>query len=147
MKTVRHILKEKGSQLYSVTPETHVFDALKVMADHDIGAVAVMENDRLAGIFSERDYARKVILLGKSSRALLVREVMTSEVITVKPQETVAQCMALMNRKHIRHLPVLEDQQVVGMISMRDVVQTLLSEQEEALERLEKAVVDTELFE
>ena len=137
MTSVKNILKEKGNVVYSTTPDTPVFEALKLMAEKDIGALVVVESGRLVGIFSDRDYARKVILKGKSSRNTPVKEIMTSDVITARPQQTAGECQALMNRVRIRYLPVLDGQQLVGVISIGDVVRVILAEQEQELERLE----------
>ena len=139
MKTVKQLLNEKGNQVWTARPDESVFKALERMAEKDIGALVVMEGERLVGIFSERDYARQVILKGKSSRNTPVREIMTSPVITARPQQTVQQCLAVMGRERIRYLPVLEGDRVVGVISLGDVVLAIISEQEEALQRLEQS--------
>lgn len=146
MKTVRNILTEKGHVVWAVPSTASVLDALKLMTEKDIGALLVMDGARLKGIFSERDYARKVAIKGKASKETPVTEVMTSEVISVQPQQSVAECMALMSRKRIRHLPVVDHGTVVGVISIGDVVRALLAEQEEALQRLEKTVSGSELL-
>ena len=112
MKTVKEILEAKAHNLLSISPQASVLDALKLMAEKDIGALVVLDGERLAGIFSERDYARQVILHGKSSKATLVREIMTHTVVCVRPDQSVEECMALMTDKRIRHLPVLENQKV-----------------------------------
>jgi len=137
MKTVRQILQHKKHKLLTVSPHATVFAALKVMAEHDIGALVVMEGDRLLGIFSERDYARKVILVGKSSHETAVREIMTDRVVCVQSGQPVDECMALMTGKHIRHLPVLEENKVIGVISIGDVVKEVISEQRFVIEQLE----------
>jgi len=137
MTTIKTILKEKGNAVYSITPDTPVFEALKLMAEKDIGALVVVESGRLLGIFSDRDYARKVILKGKSSRNTPVKEIMTSDVITVRPHQTAEECQALMNRMRIRYLPVRDGQQLVGVISIGDVVRAILAEQKQELEQLE----------
>ena len=137
MTTVKNILKEKGNAVYSTTSVTPVFEALKLMAEKDIGALVVVETGRLVGIFSDRDYARKVILKGKSSRNTLVKEIMTSDVITARLQQTAEECQSLMNRMRIRYLPVLDGQQLVGVISIGDVVRAIINEQEQELEQLE----------
>lgn len=126
MKSVRHCLQTKGSQVYSIHPEASVYEALDLMADKDIGALLVMEGERLVGIFSERDYARKIILHGKSSRETPVREIMTLRVVVVRPDQSLDDCMALMTGKHIRHLPVVEGDKVVGVISIGDVVKEIM---------------------
>lgn len=137
MKTVQQLLDSKAHRLVSVSPDTTVYDALKLMADKEIGAVVVLDGERLAGIFSERDYARKVILFGKSSRETRVSEIMTSKVVCVRPSNTVDECMALMTDKRIRHLPVLEGKRVIGVISIGDVVKEMLAEQQFIIQQLE----------
>jgi CBS domain-containing protein len=137
MKTVNQLLHTKGREVWSVTQGTSVFDALKVMADKNIGAVLVMEGNQLAGIFSERDYARKVILKGKTSKELTVQEIMTEKVDCVSLSQTVREFMTLMTEKHHRHLPVVEGERVVGMISIGDVVKAIISDQEFTIEQLE----------
>ena len=126
--TVRQMLAGRGAVI-SVTPSTTVFEALQRMADHNIGALLVMNGDRLAGIFSERDYARKVALRGLTSKDTTVGELMTGKVITVGPAWTADQCMALMTEHHIRHLPVVEDDRVLGVISIGDAVKAVVDEQ------------------
>ncbi len=137
MKTVKEILEAKSHRLLSISPDASVLDALKLMADKDIGALVVLDGDDLAGIFSERDYARKVILHGKSSQDTRVRETMTHKVVCVRPDQSVEECMALMTDKRIRHLPVLEDRRVIGVISIGDVVKEVISEQRFVIEQLE----------
>ena len=137
MTTVAQVLQEKGQQIWSVSPDARVYDALKVMAERNIGALLVFEGDQLKGIFSERDYARKVILHGKSSREIAVKEIMSSDVITVRPQQSVEDCMALMTDKRIRHLPVVDGDRVVGVISIGDAVREIISERELRIEQLE----------
>ena len=132
--------------MWTVTPDTPVLDALKLMAERDIGALPVLEGEKIVGIFSERDYARKIILKNKASRNTPVKEIMSSSVITVRPQQTVAECMALMARHRIRHLPVVDGNKMTGILSIGDVVQTIIFEQEDALQRLERAAFgNTEL--
>ena len=137
MKTVKEILEAKSHKLLSISPQASVLDALKLMAERDVGALVVLEGEGLAGIFSERDYARKVILHGKSSKATPVSEIMTHRVVCVRPDQSVEECMALMTDKRIRHLPVLDDQKVIGVISIGDVVKELISEQRFVIEQLE----------
>jgi len=137
MKTVKEILEAKSHKLLSISPQASVLDALKLMAEKDVGALVVLEGEGLAGIFSERDYARKVILHGKSSKATPVSEIMTHKVVCVRPDQSVEECMALMTDKRIRHLPVLGDQKVIGVISIGDVVKELISEQRFVIEQLE----------
>jgi CBS domain-containing protein len=137
MHTVRHLLEIKGKDVWSISPQTSVYDALRIMDTKGVGALLVMEGDRMVGIFSERDYARKIILHGKSSRETLVREVMTSKVWTVHPDQTIEECMELMTEKRIRHLPVLVDDHVVGVISIGDVVRDIIYKQRETIKTLE----------
>ena len=140
MKTVQQMLEAKTHKLLCIAPEAIVYDALKTMAHYDVGALVVLDGERLAGIFSERDYARKVILFGKSSRETLVREIMTDKVLCVRPDQTVDQCMALMTDKRVRHLPVLDHKKVVGVISIGDVVKEMISEQQFVIEQLEQYI-------
>jgi len=137
MKTVRDILKHKGSDVFSVRPDDTVFDSLQLMADKGIGALLVMDGDKLVGIVTERDYARKVILEGKSSRTSSVDEVMTRKVLCASPERTVDECMALMTDKRARHLPVLEHKQVVGVISIGDLVKAMINEQQVLIDQLQ----------
>jgi len=137
MKTVKEILEAKSHKLLSISPQASVLDALKLMAERDIGALVVLDASGLAGIFSERDYARKVILHGKSSKATPVSEIMTQKVVCVRPEQSVEECMALMTDKRIRHLPVLDGRTVIGVISIGDVVKEVISEQRFVIEQLE----------
>jgi CBS domain-containing protein len=143
MKIVFDILQNKGRQIWSVSPETTVYDALSLMADKDIGAVLVMENDHPIGVFSERDYARKVILEGKSSRLTPVKEIMTSKVLYVSPEQTIIECMALFTDKHVRHLPVMKDGSIVGLISIGDVVKAIITDHEFTIDQLERYITGT----
>jgi len=143
MKPVDQLLREKGSDFWSVIPEATVFKALELMAEKNIGAVLVMEGDHLAGIFSERDYARKVVLEGRSSKDIPVQQIMTSKVVCVRPEQSIEECMALMTDKHIRHLPVIEGDRVVGVLSVGDVVKSLISEQEFIISQLEHYITGT----
>jgi len=137
MRTIRNLLNVKGYDIWSTAPDTLVFDALKMMAEKGIGALLAMEDGKLVGIFSERDYARKVILKGKSSKLTPVREIMNSRVITVTPDVPVKTALALMNEKHIRHLPVVEGEQLVGIVSIGDLVNAIIAEQNELIDKLE----------
>jgi CBS domain-containing protein len=137
MQTVRQLLNKKGTHVVSVSPETSVYDAIKTMAEHEIGALVVLEKGRLVGIVSERDYARKVILKGKSSRETPVAEIMTREVVTVRPETSIEKCMQLMTKERVRHLPVCEGDKLVGIISIGDVVKAIISQQEFMIEQLE----------
>jgi len=140
MKTIKEILQSKPLGVLSISPEASVLDALRLMAEKEVGALVVLENERLAGIFSERDYARKVILHGKSSKDTLVREIMTAKVVYVRPEQSVEECMALMTDKRIRHLPVLQENRVIGVISIGDVVKEVISEQRFVIEQLEQYI-------
>jgi CBS domain-containing protein len=137
MQTVRQLLNKKGAHVVSVSPETSVYDAIKMMAEHEIGALVVLEKGRLVGIVSERDYARKVILKGKSSRETPVAEIMTREVTTVRPETSVEKCMQLMTDERVRHLPVIDGDKLAGIISIGDVVKAIISQQEFMIEQLE----------
>ena len=137
MKTIKEILQAKSHKLLSISPDASVFDALKLMAEKEVGALVVLDGERLAGIFSERDYARKVILHGKSSKDTAVREIMTHKVICVRPEQSVEDCMALMTDMRVRHLPVLQEKKVIGVISICDVVKEVISEQKFVIEQLE----------
>ncbi len=128
METIRQILAKKGNQVYSVTPETTVYDTLKLMADKNIGAVLVLDEGKMVGIMSERDYARKVILQGKFSKEIPVKEIMSANVIFIDPDQTIKNTKAVMIQKRIRHLPVMEDDKLVGIISIGDVVNAVLEE-------------------
>lgn len=137
MKLVQHLLAAKGSQVISISPDASVFDAIKLMADEGIGSLVVLDGDTLAGIVTERDYARKVILKGRSSEQTPVADIMTSEVLTTAPDARVDRCMAMMTDKRCRHLPVVEDGAIVGMISIGDLVQAIIADQKEEIEQLE----------
>jgi CBS domain-containing protein len=140
MKTVRELLEGKTNRLLSISPDASVFEALQLMAAKDVGALVVLEGERLAGIFSERDYARKVVLVGKFSKETAVREIMTPKVLCVRPDQTVDQCMGLMTEHRVRHLPVLDGSKVIGVISIGDVVKELLSEQQVIISQLESYI-------
>lgn len=141
MATVRQILQGKGSHVWSIEPDALVIDALKRMAEKGTGALLVLEQDNLVGIISERDYARKVALHGKSSVNTPVKEIMTIEVVCVRPEQTVEECMALMTNRRIRHLPVLSGDKLEGVISIGDVVKAVISEQEFMIKQLENYIV------
>jgi len=140
MKTVRQLLQGKGKDIYSVSPASSVLDAIGVMADRGVGALLVMDQGRLAGIISERDYARKVILHGKSSHDTPVGDIMTQKLVTVNPEHTVEDCMALMTEKRIRHLPVMEGGRVAGVLSIGDLVKEVIAEQQETIKQLEQYI-------
>ncbi len=137
MKSVHDILKSKGHDIWSVRPDDTVFDSLKLMADKGVGALLVMDGEKLVGIVTERDYARKVILEGKSSKSSQVAEIMTRQVLCVSPQQTVDECMALMTDKRARHLPVLDHKKVVGVVSIGDLVKAMINEQQVLIDHLQ----------
>jgi CBS domain-containing protein len=139
MKTVRDILEGKGRQVWSIEPDVTVFDALQLMADKEIGALPVMAGGRLVGIISERDYARKVVLLGRSSPTTAVREIMTDPVCT-HLAHSIEECMALVTEKRVRHLPVIENEEVVGLISIGDLVKSIIDDQKFVIEQLERYI-------
>jgi CBS domain-containing protein len=140
MTIVRQLLERKKQALYSVEPETPVLEAIRSMAANQVGALLVMSGGALRGIVSERDYARKVILLGRASANTPVRDIMSSPVITVQPDTTVQACMELMTDKHVRHLPVTEGGQVIGMVSIGDLVAAVIAEQQQQIEQLESYI-------
>ncbi|MBI4719988.1 MAG: CBS domain-containing protein [Chitinivibrionia bacterium] len=140
MRTVAHILKAKGNLIYSTAPESTVYDALRLMAEKDVGALLVMNGDSVGGIFSERDYARKVILKGKTSKDTLVREIMSEKVLYVTPEQSLEECMAIMTEKHIRHFPVMDGGKPAGFISIGDVVKGVISQQQFVIEQLQKYI-------
>lgn len=141
MHTVRHILQIKGDYIWTISPQASVFDALRMMADKDVGALVVMEGDRMVGMISERDYARKIILHGKSSHDTRVEEIMTPVEWVVHPDETVEECMHLMTNHKVRYLPVVEDDQLLGVVSIGDVVRDIIYRQRETIKTLEDKVL------
>ncbi|MDH3197762.1 MAG: CBS domain-containing protein [Candidatus Krumholzibacteria bacterium] len=138
--TVKRLLEEKGNQVWSIAPEASVYSALQLMADKGIGALLVLDQGKLVGVISERDYARKIVLLGKTSRETTVREIMSTKVYYVRPDQRIEECMALMTQKAVRHLPVMEGDALVGIISIGDVVKTIISEQQFIIEQLEQFI-------
>ena len=143
MKTLKQLLEGKNRKLAAVSPDQTVLQALEIMAEVDVGALLVLDGERLAGVFSERDYARKVILQGKASRHTLVSEVMTGKVICVAPERTLEECMAIMTEKRIRHLPVIDaDKNVLGILSIGDVVKEIASQQKFIINQLETYISD-----
>jgi CBS domain-containing protein len=137
MKTVRDLLREKGTQIYSTTPDDTVYDALQLMADKNIGALIVFEGDRMVGLISERDYARTLGLKNKFSRETAVAEIMSRDVVTVSPDRNLEECMEVITARRVRHLPVVEDDQVLGIISIGDIVKGIIEHKEFVIEQLE----------
>lgn len=140
MKTVSELLKARDGTLWHVRPDDSVFAALEVLAQHDVGALVVMDGGRLAGVVSERDYTRKVALQGRNSRTTTVAEIMTRQVYTVHPQTQTSVCMALLSEKKIRHLPVLDGHTVLGMISIRDIMDDIIADREQTIAQLESYI-------
>lgn len=138
--TVRQLLQVKGNRVFDIHPQATVYEALERMAEYDVGALLVMEGGRLVGIFSERDYARKIILMGRASRETPVHEVMTTDLVTISPEATVGECMALMTEHRIRHLPVMDKGQLAGVISIGDVVKAIMTEQEFLIAQLQQYI-------
>ena len=141
MKTVKHLLDAKGHNVWIIAPNASVYEALKLMADKDVGALLVLEGGKLVGIISERDYARKVILKGKFSKDTPVHEIMTTRLVYVHPEQTIQECMALMTDQHIRHLPVLAGADLVGLVSIGDLVKAIISEQEFLIQNLQDYIM------
>jgi CBS domain-containing protein len=140
MRSIAHVLDTKGRDTWRIKPEDSVYDAIKMMAEKDAGALLVMENEKLVGIISERDYARKMILTGRSSQQTPVSQIMTKSVLYVRSDQTVEECMSLMTEKRLRHLPVVDEGQVTGMISMGDLVKSIITEQKIKIEQLEQYI-------
>jgi CBS domain-containing protein len=142
MKSVAEILRSKPEQtVHTITPSASVFDAVKLMAEKSIGALLVMEDQKIDGIITERDYARKIVLMGRSSKETLVREIMTSPVMYVRPDQTNEECMALMTDNRVRHLPVIDDDKLIGLISIGDLVKDIISEQKFIIDQLEHYIM------
>lgn len=137
MSTIENILSEKGYKIWSIAPEATVYDAIKLMADKNIGALPVVSGNSLVGIVSERDYTRKVILLDRSSKSTLVQEIMTTDVFHIAPAMGIDECMRIMSKNHFRHLPVVLDNELIGIVSILDVVKTIIDEQKERIQHLE----------
>jgi CBS domain-containing protein len=140
MVTVRELLENKGGVVLTIAPSDSVYDAIKLMAEKSVGALVVMDGADLVGIVTERDYARKVVLQGRSSRKTACRNIMTGDVLVVSPERTLDECMALMTDKHIRHLPVIENDRLVGIISIGDCIKAIVSKQEFIIEQLENYI-------
>ena len=140
MQTVRDILKAKGSEVWSVAPDATVFDALQRMAEKEVGALVVMQGTQIVGLMSERDYARKIILHGRASPTTLVKEIMTSPVVYIHLDQPIEECMSLITEKRIRHLPVIENGKLVGLISIGDIVKSIIADQQFIIEQLVRYV-------
>ncbi len=140
MATVKQLLQGKGHDVWSLGPEDSVYDAIELMANKEVGALVVTDGDSLVGVLSERDYARKVVLQGKSSKGTKIKEIMTSRVAYARPEQTVEECMALMTDKRIRHLPVMDGDELLGVISIGDLVKAIIEEQQHVIEQLEQYI-------
>ncbi len=140
MATVKQLLQGKGHDIWSIGPEASVYDAIELMADKEVGALVVLEGDSLVGVLSERDYARKVVLQGRSSKGTKIKEIMTTRVAYARPEQTVEECMALMTDKRIRHLPVMDGDELLGVISIGDLVKAIIEEQQHVIEQLEQYI-------
>ena len=137
---VEQLLKTKGNEIWSIPPQATVYEALQIMSEKDVGALLVLDKGSLVGIFSERDYARKLILKGRFSKDTTVGELMTREVLYIESQSTIEHCMALMTVKHVRHLPVLENERLIGIVTIGDVVKQIISDQEFTIQQLERYI-------
>ena len=140
MRTVQELLNKREQTLWHLKPHQSVYDALQILASHDVGALVVLEAGKLVGILSERDYTRKIALTGRSSRDTLVRDIMTGSVLTVSPQADTRDCMALMSQKRIRHLPVVQGSEVVGMLSIRDILDDIIADHELTISQLQSYI-------
>jgi CBS domain-containing protein len=140
MRSVKDILQEKGSHVYVISPDTKVYEALKMMADKNVGALMVMEGDTAVGLISERDYARKIVLKGKFSKDVPVHEIMTADMVRIGPDDDVEVCMELMTDKRVRHLPVFKNDRLIGIISIGDIVKAIIEHKEEIIEQLENYI-------
>jgi CBS domain-containing protein len=140
MRSLQQLFEAKGAEIYTVRPDAKVIEALELMALHDVGALPVMDGDKLVGILSERDYARKVILYGRSSHDVPVRDIMTADVVTVDPTHTVEECMSVMTQKRVRHLPICDGGKLVGLVSIGDLVKEVIAEQEQTIRQLESYI-------
>ena len=140
MRRVKEILAHKGNDIWSIGPDATVYEAIHLLAEKEIGALLVLEGDALVGVISERDYARNIILKDKSSRATLVNDIMTKDVITAGPEEGVGECMSMMTDKRVRHMPVLRDGRIIGVVSMGDLVRAVIAEQQSTIVDLEKYI-------
>jgi len=137
MTTIKHVLDNKGHDVQSISPDASVFEALKAMAEHDIGSLAVLENDKLVGIITERHYSREIVIKGKTSSATRVRDIMSTRVVCARPEQSVEECMAIMTARAVRHLPVIEHERIVGIVSIGDMVKGVIGDQKFIIEQLE----------
>ncbi len=142
MTTVQRLLQHKGHTVWSIPPDASVFEAVQLMADKRVGALMVVDRNELIGVISERDYAREIVLKDRVSRDTLVSTIMTQRVLYVRPEQTLDECMALMTERHLRHLPVLDNGRLIGVVSMRDVVKDLIAEKEFLIEQMENYITD-----
>lgn len=140
MKPVVELLRNRAPGIYQVAPDVLIFEGLRLLAEYEVGAMVVMENDQLVGVLSERDYTRKVALQGRNSRDTCIGDIMTREVVTVTPQTSTHTCMALMSQNKIRHLPVVQEGKVLGMISMRDIMDDIIADQEQTISQLQQYI-------
>ena len=140
MRSVKDILQEKGTQVYAISPDAKVYEALQLMADKNVGALMVMEGNRAVGLISERDYARKIVLKGKFSKDVPVHEIMTADIVRIGPDRDVEYCMELMTDNRVRHLPVFENNRLIGIISIGDIVKAIIEHKEEIIEQLENYI-------
>ena len=140
MAKVKQVLQGKGHEVWSLDPNASVYDAIAMMADKEVGALVVMEADKLVGVVTERDYARKVVLQGRSSKGTKVKDIMTSRVAYARPDQSVEECMAVMTDKRIRHLPVMDGEKLLGIISIGDLVKAIIEEQQHVIEQLEQYI-------
>ena len=140
MATVKQLLQGKGHEVWQIGPQASVYDAVAMMADKEVGALVVMEGESLVGVLSERDYARKVDLKGRSSKDTKIKEIMTSRVAYARPEQSVEECMAMMTEKRVRHLPVMDGEKLLGIISIGDLVKAIIEEQQHVIEQLEQYI-------
>ncbi len=140
MKSLKHFLHGNRRELITIKPDATVFEGLTLMMQHNISAILIVENDNLKGIFTERDYARKIALQGKTSKEVILHEVMTTDLITVSPEDSIENCMQIMTNKHIRHLPIVENQQLQGIISIGDLVKLVIEDQKQTIVELESYI-------
>ena len=146
MKLIKHILEVKGPEVWTISPDAMVYDALKVMAQKRVGALVVVENDKVVGVISERDYARKIILEGKTSKETTVKEIMATRVVYAKPEQSVEYCLALMTERHVRHLPVMVGDKMIGIVSIGDLVKAIIDHQKTLIKQLENYIQEKKSF-